>query len=139
MPPEVPATVNAGVVVAVATEINPPVKDTLVTVPVVGVVQVMAVAPPAWDVKTCPAEPAVIGRLKLYVPAAACPVILTTPLVVPLSAKIPVPAPANPTANVLAENTSCVFVAGVVPAPPPRTTPPAASNAEDAHVVVLEK
>jgi len=33
MPPLVPATVNAGVLVAVATEINPPVKLTLVTVP----------------------------------------------------------------------------------------------------------
>jgi hypothetical protein len=34
IPPDVPATVNAGVVVGVATEINPPVNDTLVTVPV---------------------------------------------------------------------------------------------------------
>jgi hypothetical protein len=34
MPPEVPATVNAGVDVGVPTEINPPVKETLVTVPV---------------------------------------------------------------------------------------------------------
>jgi hypothetical protein len=33
MPPLVPATVNAGVVVGVATEIRPPVKETLVTVP----------------------------------------------------------------------------------------------------------
>jgi hypothetical protein len=33
MPPEVPATVNAGVVVAVPTVIIPPVKLTLVTVP----------------------------------------------------------------------------------------------------------
>jgi hypothetical protein len=65
IPPDVPATVRAGVVVGVATEIKPPVKDTLVTVPVVGVVQVMAVAPPAWDVRTCPAEPTVIGKLKL--------------------------------------------------------------------------
>ena len=41
MPPDVPATVKAGVVVAVATEINPPVKLTEVTVPVpAGVAQV---------------------------------------------------------------------------------------------------
>jgi hypothetical protein len=33
MPPEVPATVKAGVVVAVATETTPPVKLTEVTVP----------------------------------------------------------------------------------------------------------
>jgi hypothetical protein len=33
MPPLVPATVSAGVVVAVATLTMPPVKDTLVTVP----------------------------------------------------------------------------------------------------------
>jgi hypothetical protein len=31
MPPLVPATVNAGVLVAVATEISPPVNPTLVT------------------------------------------------------------------------------------------------------------
>jgi hypothetical protein len=35
MPPDVPATVKAGVVVAVATEIMPPVNPTLVTVPAV--------------------------------------------------------------------------------------------------------
>jgi hypothetical protein len=34
IPPEVPATVNAGVVVDVATEIKPPVNETEVTVPV---------------------------------------------------------------------------------------------------------
>jgi hypothetical protein len=33
IPPEVPATVSAGVVVGVATEIKPPVNETLVTVP----------------------------------------------------------------------------------------------------------
>ena len=33
MPPDVPATVRAGVVVAVATEMMPPVNETLVTVP----------------------------------------------------------------------------------------------------------
>src|ERR1035441_7726247 len=33
MPPDVPASVNAGVVVGVATEIIPPVKPTVVTVP----------------------------------------------------------------------------------------------------------
>ena len=37
MPPDVPATVSAGVVVAFATEIIPPVKPTDVTVPAVGV------------------------------------------------------------------------------------------------------
>lgn len=41
MPPDVPATVKAGVVVGVATEIKPPVNPTLVTVPdPVGVAQV---------------------------------------------------------------------------------------------------
>jgi hypothetical protein len=34
IPPDVPATVSAGVVVGVATEIKPPVKETEVTVPV---------------------------------------------------------------------------------------------------------
>jgi hypothetical protein len=41
--------------------------------------------------------------------------------------------------NVLVPNTSCVFVAGAVPAPPPSTTPPVASNAEEAHVDAEEK
>jgi hypothetical protein len=41
--------------------------------------------------------------------------------------------------NVLVPNTSCVFVAGAAPAPPPRTTPPDARSAEDAHVDVLLK
>lgn len=44
IPPEVPATVSAGVVVGVATEIKPPVNDTEVTVPDVGVAQCAAVA-----------------------------------------------------------------------------------------------
>ena len=47
MPPEVPATVKAGVVVAVATETTPPVKLTDVTVPVVGVVHVGTTPAPA--------------------------------------------------------------------------------------------
>ncbi len=38
---------------------------TEVTVPVDAVVQVIAVLPPACDVSTCPAVPAVIGKLKL--------------------------------------------------------------------------
>ena len=55
MPPEVPATVNAGVVLALATEINPPVKLTDVTVPVVGVAQEGS---PPERVRTCPFVPA---------------------------------------------------------------------------------
>ena len=55
MPPEVPATVSDGVVVELATEINPPVKVTDVTVPVVGVAQE---GMPAERVKTCPFVPA---------------------------------------------------------------------------------
>jgi hypothetical protein len=45
IPPDVPATVNAGVVVGVATETTPPVKLTLVTVPADGVAHSGAVAP----------------------------------------------------------------------------------------------
>lgn len=47
MPPDVPAIVNAGVVVAVATETIPPVNPTEVTVPVVGVVHVGTTPAPA--------------------------------------------------------------------------------------------
>jgi len=65
-----------------AVEVRLP-APTTVTVPVDGVVQTIAVAPPAWDVKTCPAEPAVIGRLKLYVPAADCGRIVMIPLPAP--------------------------------------------------------
>ena len=39
IPPEVPATVKAGVVVGVATEIMPPVKPTEVTVPTLPLAQ----------------------------------------------------------------------------------------------------
>ena len=59
MPPLVPATVNAGVVVAVATVITPPVKLTLVTVPdplLLKVVQSAALKAPRLDaeaVGTC--------------------------------------------------------------------------------------
>jgi hypothetical protein len=66
MPPLVPATVNAGVVVAVATETIPPVKLTLVTVPVVGVVQV-GVAAPAL-VSTWPEMPTALKAYAVPVP-----------------------------------------------------------------------
>jgi hypothetical protein len=64
MPPDVPATVRASVPDAVmgepATLIMPPVKvwATLVTVPVVGVVQVGV--PAVAEVKTCPVVPAAV-------------------------------------------------------------------------------
>ena len=47
------------------------VNDTDVTVPVFGVVHVIAEATPPCDVNTCPTLPDVIGKLKLYVPATA--------------------------------------------------------------------
>jgi hypothetical protein len=55
---------------------------TLVTVPD-AVVHVIAVPTPPCDVNTCPAVPAVVGKLKLYVPATACGKILTVPEVDP--------------------------------------------------------
>jgi hypothetical protein len=79
----------------------------------------------------------VIGLV--IVPATDGAVNVAVPLVVPVSARMPLLVPANPTVNVAPEKVSCVFVAGAVPAPPPSTTPPAASNAEDAHVLALEK
>jgi hypothetical protein len=56
MPPDVPAIVNAGVVVAVATETIPPVQPTDVTVPVPPVVQVGLAAEP-WLVRNCTTDP----------------------------------------------------------------------------------
>jgi hypothetical protein len=56
IPPDVPAIVNAGVVVADATEIMPPVQPTDVTVPEPPDVQVGLAAEP-WLVKNCPAVP----------------------------------------------------------------------------------
>jgi hypothetical protein len=55
MPPEVPATVNAGVLVAVATDIKPPVNPTLVTVP--DVAGAAHIAVPPLTVRTFPVEP----------------------------------------------------------------------------------
>ena len=52
------------------------VMATEVTVPIPPeptVVQLIAVARPPCEVRTWPAVPAVVGKLKLYVPAAACP------------------------------------------------------------------
>jgi hypothetical protein len=60
------------------------VKATLVTVPVDAFVQVIADAPPPALVNTCPLVPAVIGKLKLYVPAEAWPCMVITPEVLPV-------------------------------------------------------
>src|SRR5689334_9532505 len=49
-----------------------------------GVVHVIADAPPPADVRRSPDDPAVVGRLKLYVPAAACGCIVIVPLLLPL-------------------------------------------------------
>jgi hypothetical protein len=51
---------------------SPPVVIGLVN----GEDQVIGEEPPPADVSTCPLEPAVVGRLKLYVPAAACVAII---------------------------------------------------------------
>jgi hypothetical protein len=61
------------------------------------------------------------------------------PLVEPVSDKIPLLVPANPTVNVGATKTNCALVLGAAPAPPPSTTEVEASNAEDAQVDALEK
>src|SRR5438309_1428255 len=95
----------------------------------------MAAAPPPPDVKTCPAAPAVVGRLKLKVPAAACGCTVTTPLVVPARLRAPVPVPAAP--SVIMEVPLVVkpaLVFGVAPAPLPRTKPLLASRDEEARV-----
>jgi hypothetical protein len=68
------------------------VKPTEVTVPTVKVVQVIALETPPAEVKTCPLVPAVVGKLKFQVPAAACGKILTTPELLPEIAKLLAPA-----------------------------------------------
>ena len=67
MPPDVPAIVNAGVVVGLATETMPPVHPTLVTVPLVaGAAQ--DGAPPVVAVNTCPVVPAAVATGELPAP-----------------------------------------------------------------------
>jgi hypothetical protein len=69
IPPLVPATVNAGVVVGVPTEIKPPVNDTLVTVAELVLQVEQAIAPAAeiviGDVPLNPLEPTL--------PIGSCP------------------------------------------------------------------
>lgn len=82
MPPLVPATVSAGVVVGVATEIRPPVKETLVTVAALVLQVEQEIAPAALmamgDVPLNPAEPtAVIGNW----PVTSAPARFTAELV----------------------------------------------------------
>ena len=55
IPPEVPATVKAGVVVAVATDTNPPVQLTEVTVP--SALSVDHAGTPPDTIKCCPVVP----------------------------------------------------------------------------------
>jgi hypothetical protein len=60
------------------------VKATDVTVPDPAELQVIGFDPPPPDVRTCPAVPADVGILKLYVPAIAWGNMLITPLVAPV-------------------------------------------------------
>jgi hypothetical protein len=62
---------------------------TEVTVPVVSVVHVIGLLVPPPETKACPADPALVGRLKLNVPATACGKIETVPEVDPLASKDP--------------------------------------------------
>lgn len=97
------------------------------------------------DVNTVPsatltATPLDVGKVSVGVEALDGAVIVNFPDAVLLAkAIVPVDVPANPTVKVGAEKVSWVLVRGAVPAPPPRTSPPEASNAEDPHVVAPEK
>jgi hypothetical protein len=83
IPPLVPATVSAGVVVGVATEINPPVNDTLVTVPEPELAATHNVPVPV-ELRTCPEVPTDA------VPSAKVPDILSlTTDIVPVIAGEP--------------------------------------------------
>ena len=66
----------------------------LVTVPELAFTQVIGAATPPPEASTCPAVPAVMGKLKLKVPAAACGLMLTTPEVFPETDKLPSTVPA---------------------------------------------
>ena len=57
----------------------------LVTNDVAGFVQVMTPLPPPAEVKNCPEVPAVVGKLKLYVPAADCGKIEIVPELDPVN------------------------------------------------------
>ena len=118
----VPASVIVPVVVMgppdVVSPVVPPETSTEVTVPVPAtVVHVMAAPTPPCEVRTCPAEPAVVGRLKFQVPAAAWGWMVTVPEVVPERPKVPVAVPANPsTGAALAVMVFAVSEARIVPA-----------------------
>ena len=81
MPAKLPPAAPEGA--AVTVHVLPSVHVVPLTV-VLGLVHVIAVAPPPCDVSRVPAEPAVVGRLKFQVPAAACGCTVTAPLVDPL-------------------------------------------------------
>ena len=84
VPDNVTANVPEDVIGEPATERNEgTVNAMLVTVPVVGVVQVIAALTPPALVNTCPLVPEVVGKLKLYVPDADCPCIVIDPEIDP--------------------------------------------------------
>ena len=130
IPPDVPAIVNAGVVVAVATETIPPVQLTLVTVPLPAGLDQDGAAP-VVAVRTCPVVPVAVAE-----GATPAPPPYTTPYwvsaadeaIVPAAVnaktppEVPVvnPVPPLATANVPAKDTAPdVAVAGVRPVVPP--------------------
>ena len=76
MPPLVPATVNAGVVVAVATEMMPPVKLTLVTVPLDPVELIVIAAEPLYVVPVLKEIPVPAVRLNKLLPSATPDMVL---------------------------------------------------------------
>ena len=78
--------------------------------------KVMGAAPPPPLSSGWPAVPATVGRLKLYVPAAACGWIVTTPLPLPASDTVPEDAPGTPITGVtVTEGTPAAFVFSTPP------------------------
>jgi hypothetical protein len=108
MPPEVPATVNAGVVVGLATDIKPPVKDTLDTLPELGrsaatkARKVGAAAEPvAGPAKTRLADWVLSEAFKVpvLVTGALGVLLRTVPSPVKVTLETPVPIPMKVTAG----------------------------------------
>ena len=138
-----PATVNAGVVVAVATEMMPPVKLTEVTVPVPAADQVPSPRQKVDAEADVPLFRFVTGKLPVTPVVKGKPVrfVAVPPEGVPKSPPFTTKAPAEPvfTPSAVTTPVPVVVVAGAAPAPPPITKALAARAAEVAHVEAVEK
>jgi hypothetical protein len=114
----------------------------VITCPAVPVEPLRAIVEVTFNVVTAAVEAVVAPTVPLILIEAVPVRFVTVPLDgVPSPLPITTNEPAVPvfTASAVTTPVPVVVVAGVTPAPPPRTIAPAARAAEDAHVVPLEK